>query len=138
MYRQQMKADREDIHMEFVEKKRILFFGLPWTFTKYTIGEEVINIKAGLLKTIEDDCYMYKVTDVKLETSLMERIFKLGTIVCYTGDVTHQTLKLVHIKNARAIKDFILEQSEKQRMKRRTLNTQSLNSAAMDDMDDDV
>lgn len=133
-----MKADREDIHMEFVEKKRILFFGLPWTFTKYTIGEEVINVKAGLLKTIEDDCYMYKVTDVKLETSLMERIFKLGTIVCYTGDVTHQTLKLMHIKNARAIKDFILEQSEKQRMKRRTLNTQSLNSAAMDDMDDDI
>lgn len=124
--------------MEFVEKKRILFLGLPWTFTKYTVGEEVINIKAGLLKTVEDDCYMYKVTDVKLETSLMERIFKLGTVVCYTGDVTHQTLKLIHIKNARAVKDFILEQSEKQRMKRRTLNTQSLNSMAVDDLDDDV
>lgn len=124
--------------MEFVEKKRILFLGLPWTFTKYTIGEEVINIKTGLLKTIEDDCYMYKVTDVKLETSLMERIFKMGTVVCYTGDVTHQTLKLIHIKNARAVKDFILEQSEKQRMKRRTLNTQNLNSMAVDDLDDDV
>ncbi|MBP3458773.1 MAG: PH domain-containing protein [Lachnospiraceae bacterium] len=124
--------------MEFVEKKRILFFGLPWTFTKYTIGEEIINIKAGLLKTIEDDCYMYKVTDVKLETSFMERIFKLGTVVCYTGDVTHQTLRLIHIRNARTIKDFILEQSEKQRMKRRTLNTQNLNSMAVDDLDDDI
>lgn len=124
--------------MEFIEKKRVLFFGLPWTFTKYTVGEEVINIRAGLLKTVEDDCYMYKVTDVKLETSLPERIFKLGTVVCYTGDTTHQVLKLVHIKNSRAIKDFILEQSEKQRMKRRTLNTQSLNSAALDDLDDDV
>lgn len=124
--------------MEFVEKKRILFLGLPWTFTKYTIGEEIINIKAGLLKTIEDDCYMYKVTDVKLETSFMERIFKLGTVVCYTGDVTHQTLRLIHIRNARAIKDFILEQSEKQRMKRRTLNTQNLNSMAVDDLDDDI
>lgn len=124
--------------MEFTEKKRVLFFGLPWTFTKYTVGEEVINIKAGLLKTVEDDCYMYKVTDVKLETSLPERIFKLGTVVCYTGDTTHQVLKLVHIKNARAVKDFILDQSEKQRLKRRTLNTQSLNSAAVDDPDDDL
>ena len=52
--------------MEFVEKKRVLFFGLPWTFTKYTVGEEIINMKAGFLKTVEDDCYMYKVTDVKL------------------------------------------------------------------------
>lgn len=121
--------------MEFVEKKRILFFGLPWTFTGYTVAEEVINVKAGLLKTVEDDCYMYKVTDVKLETSLMERIFKLGTVVCYTGDTTDQVLKLIHIKNARAVKDFILEQSEKQRMKRRTLNTQSLNSMA-EDVDD--
>lgn len=118
--------------MEFVEKKRVLFFGLPWTFTRYTVGEEIINVKAGLLKTVEDDCYMYKVTDVKLETSLPERIFKLGTVVCYTSDTTHQTLRLVHIKNARAIKDFILEQSEAQRMKRRTLNTQSLNPAAYD------
>lgn len=124
--------------MEFVEKKRILFLGLPWTFTKYTVGEEIINIKAGFFKTVEDDCYMYKVTDVKLEASLPERIFKLGTVVCYTGDTTHQVLKLIHIKNARQIKDYILEQSEKQRMKRRTLNTQSLNSGTLEDIDDDI
>lgn len=122
--------------MEFVERKRLLLFGLPWTFTKYTVTEEVVNIKAGLIKTIEDDCYMYKVTDVKLETSLIERLFRLGTVVCYTGDTTHQTLRLIHIKNAHAIKDFILEQSEAQRLKRRTLNTQSLNAVTIDEIDE--
>lgn len=124
--------------MEYVEKKRILFFGLPWTFTKYTVGEEIINMKAGLLKTVEDDCYLYKVTDVKLETSLWERIFKLGTVVCYTGDTTHQILKLIHIKNSREIKDYILEQSEKQRMKRRTLNTQNINAGNISDFDGEI
>ena len=44
--------------MEFVEKKRTLFLGLPWTFTQYKITEEVITIKRGFFKIIEDDCYM--------------------------------------------------------------------------------
>ena len=67
--------------MEYKERKRLLLFGLPWTFTKYTVQEEYIIINNGLLKTYENDCYMYKVQDVQLEISLMERLFGLGTIV---------------------------------------------------------
>ena len=108
---------------EYQEKKRILFFGLPWTFTKYTIGQELITINTGFLKTEENYCYMYKVQDVKLTATLAERIFGLSTITCYTGDVTHPQLLLSRIKNAREIKDFILEAAEEARQKRRTMNT---------------
>ncbi|MCH5249400.1 MAG: PH domain-containing protein [Lachnospiraceae bacterium] len=121
--------------MEYQEKKRWLFFGLPFTFTSYTIGEEVITIRSGLLNTRENDCYMYKVQDVELEISLLERIFRLGTIVCYTGDTTHPTLRIEHIKNARDIKNFILKESEEARRKRRTLNTLDIGSAPLDDAD---
>ena len=69
---------------------------------------------------------MYKVIDVRLETTLMERILGIGTIHCFTGDVTDPDLKLQHIKNAKEIKDFILKQSEQERMKRKTLNMQHL------------
>lgn len=118
--------------MEFVEKKRIMFLGLPWTFTKYTITEDVITIRSGFLKVVEDDCYMYKVQDVKLESTLLERMLRLSTVICYTGDTTHQKLIMPHIRNGRVIKDFIFEQSEKARLKRRTINTLDIGSGDVD------
>ena len=124
--------------MAFQEKKRWLFFGLPFTFTKYTVEEEVITINSGPLHTHENDCYMYKVQDVELEISLLERIFGLGTVVCYTGDTTHPKLLLEHIKNAKDVKNYILKESEEARRKRRTLNTLDIGSGSFDadDMDD--
>ncbi len=122
---------------EFTERKRWLFLGLPFTFTKYIIKENVLTIDSGLFKRVENDCYMYKIQDVELVTSLMERIVGIGTVVCYTGDSTHPKLLLSHIKNAKAIKDFILEASEQARMKRRTLNTLDIGAEA-DDLDDEL
>lgn len=119
---------------EFIERKRWLFLGLPFTFTRYIIKENVLTIDSGLLKKVENDCYMYKVQDVELVTTLMERIVGIGTVICYTGDTTHPKLILSHIKNARAIKDFILEASEQARMRRRTLNTLDI-GAVPDDID---
>lgn len=120
---------------EFIEKKRWLFLGMPFTFTKYYIKENTITIDSGLLKKVENDCYMYKVQDVELVTSLMERIFGLGTVVCYTGDTTHPKLILEHIKNAKEIKNYILEASEEARIKRRTLNTLDIGAADLADGD---
>ena len=117
-----------DTTVVFEERKRLLFFGLPWTFTKYTITPSLLTISQGLLNTTEDDCYMYKIQDVKLSTSLWERLFKLSTIVCYTGDVTHSEIRLEHIKNASEIKTYLLKTSEEARIKRRTLSTMDISA----------
>lgn len=108
--------------MLYVEQKRTKLFALPVCFTKYTISEEKINIKRGFLTLVEDDAYMYKVQDVRLTRSLCERIFGTGTVVCYTGDTTHPELKLVHIKHATEIKEYIIISSEEARRKRRVLH----------------
>ena len=118
--------------MKFIEKKRVLFFGLPISFTKYIIDEENITIKKGFFTLVEDSTYMYKIQDVKLIRSLFERMFGLSTLVCYTGDVTDQTLTLIHVKNGEAIRDFINENSEKQRLKKRTLHTMDIDADGVD------
>ena len=121
--------------MEFVERKRWVFLGLPFTFTKYTIKEDMITIKAGFFRVIENDCYMYKVQDVEMSASLMERIFGLATITCFTGDTTHPKLQLLHIKNGRPIKEFLLKQSEEARLKRRTVNMLDIGSEGVTEVD---
>lgn len=131
---QEETKQTEEKEREYVERKRWVFLGLPFTFTKYTINDEVITIDTGLLNTVENDCYLYKVQDVELQTSLMERIFGLGTVACYTGDNTHPQLYLEHIKHAKEIKNFILSISEEARRKRRTLNTLNIDADDLDEM----
>ena len=137
-----MIEERNDMQMDFdedaqyTERKRILFFGLPWTFTKYNIKPSVITVDAGLFKIEENDCYMYKVQDVEHTASIWERMAGLGTIVCYTGDTTHPKLLIEHIRNSKAIKEFILKESEEARLKRRTVNMLDIGSGEVEDIDD--
>lgn len=129
-------AKSKDPDIKFVERKRWLLLGLPFTFTKYLIKDDLITLNQGLLNKIENDCYMYKVQDVEHTASLLERVCGLGTITCFTGDTTHPKLVLTHIKHSKQIKNYILEASEAARMRRRTLNTLDIGSSAeLDDLD---
>ena len=119
--------------MGFVERKRIKFLGLPFSFTKYTITEEKLTITTGFLSITEDDAFMYKIQDVRLTKSLVERLFKLGTIICYTGDTTHPELTLLHIRHSSQIKDFIMQYSEEARRKRRALHTLNIDAEELDE-----
>lgn len=121
--------------VQYQERKRLLFLGLPWTFTKYTITPDMLTVDEGLLKVEENDCYLYKVQDVKLTATLLERMFGLGTVICYTGDVTDKELKLVHIKHAKEVKNYLLKASEEARIRRRTLHMQDIGATA-EDLDD--
>ena len=122
--------------VEFVEKKRWLFLGLPFTFTRYVTKEDMITVDTGVFTKVENDCYMYKVQDVEHTASIWERMVGLGTIVCYTGDTTHPKLLIEHIRNSKAIKEFILKESEEAGLKRRTVNMLDIGSGEMGDIDD--
>ena len=118
------KVIKEEKTVAFRERKRILFFGLPFTFTVYTVSNVVVTVDTGFFNREEND--------VTLKRSLFERMFGLGTIICYTGDVTSPELVLEHVKHAKEIKEYLLEESEQARLKRRTLNMQNIGAESVE------
>lgn len=127
-----MANQEEKVQVAFKERKRWLFLGLPFTFTVYSVQEDKLTIQEGLLNQKTNDCYMYKIQDATLQRSLMERIFRLGTVVCFTGDTTHPTLILKHIKRSTDVKEYIFKTSEQARIKRRTVNMLDIGSEDAD------
>ena len=105
----------------FTERKRGLF-GLPLSFTVYKVSEAKLTVEEGFLNKTFNECYIYKIEDATLTMTLFERLFNVGTIILNTQDITTPVIKLMHIRNAEEIKEFILETAEECRMKRRTLN----------------
>ena len=79
---------------------------------------------------------MYRISDVQLNRSFFQRIFGLGTITCYTSDVTNKTLVVKNIRHAQKIKDFIYKASEECKLRRRTINMQNV-GAHLEDADFD-
>ena len=107
--------------LRYSERSRWLLFGLPWTFTKYEIRENDFTIIKGFFSVRENDCYMYKISDVEITRSLLQRMAGLSTIVLYTSDVTDRTIIMKNIRHGKEIKDFLLQASESARLRRHTV-----------------
>lgn len=116
------------------DRKRCLFFGLPWSFTKYSLTADRLFIETGMLSTTENEVRLYRVMDLSLNRSLFQRIFGLGTIHCCTADKSMKDFDIINIKNAKEIKERIAELVEAQRDAKRVSSREFIGS----DMDDDV
>ncbi len=118
------------------DRKRTLF-GLPWSFTRYFITNEKVLIDIGFLSRTEEEIRLYRITDVTLSRSLGERIFKLGTIHCCSGDKSTPEFDIKRIKNSREIKDMLSDLVEKARNERRVAIREFVdNDSEHDDIED--
>lgn len=114
--------------VEFVwqDRKRLLFFGLPWTFTKYSLTEERLFVESGLLNTVENEVRLYRIMDLQLTRSLIQRIFGLGTIVVNSADKSLGDFKLINIKNPKEVKETLSRLVESQRDSKRVVNREMM------------
>ena len=64
------------------ERKR-LWCRLPLTFTLYSFDEERFFIKSGFLNQREDEVRLYRILDISITRTFIQRVFGLGTIFTY-------------------------------------------------------
>ncbi|WP_029320338.1 PH domain-containing protein [Butyrivibrio sp. AE3004] len=112
--------------LQYKEYGRLILFGIPWPFKHYEVYDNELTITSGFLSIKEDDCFMYKITDVELSRSFFQRLAGLSTITLFTSDVTDKTIIMKNIKHGKEIKDFINQESERARLRRRTVNMQNI------------
>ncbi len=100
------------------DRKRPIF-GLPLSFTKYTLTEEKLLISTGIFSTKEEEIKLYRIMDLTLKRSLWQRIFGVGTIHCCSGDKTTPEFDIKDIKKSDIIKELLSKNVEIQRDKKR-------------------
>lgn len=119
------------------DRKRIIF-GLPWTFTRYSLTQDKLLIDTGFISRKEDEIRLYRILDISLDRPLSQRIWGLGTIRLNTADKTLPEISIKRIKRAKDIKDMLSEMVEKERDEKRIAAREFMGYGDMDENVDGV
>ena len=99
------------------DRKR--YFGLPLSFTRYSLSDDRLFISEGFLNIKDDEILLYRVRDIDTKRTLWQRIFGVGTISIMSSDKTMPTLVLKNVKDPVFVKELIHKQVEETKIKRR-------------------
>ena len=119
------------------DRKRIIF-GLPWTFTKYGLSEDRLFIETGLFNLQENEVRLYRIMDVSVEKKFWQRLFGLGTIICYSSDKSMGVFRILNIKKPSEVKELISSYVEEERTRKRVTSKEFINDDIMDDEVDEI
>ena len=100
------------------DKKRTLF-GLPLSFTRYTLTSEKLLIKIEFLSIKEEEIKLYRILDFTVRKTLFQRIFGVGDIELHTADSSTPIFMMKGVKNVDNIKELISQKVEEVRVDRK-------------------
>lgn len=108
---------KENIQTRWSDRCRI--FGLPITFTKYSMSDDRIFCEKGLLNMKFEEILLYRVRDISMKITLGQRIFGVGSILLQSSDKTAPVLEIKNVKHPRQVKEMIHQQVEQVKEQRR-------------------
>ena len=85
-------------------RKRI-WCGIPCTFTIYSFDDERFYIDSGFLNKKSEEVRLYRILDISLSRSLLQRLFGMGSISINSSDKTLGNFTINNIKDSRKVKE---------------------------------
>ena len=96
------------------QRKR-LWCRLPWTFTVYSFSNNRFFVESGMLSKKYIELRFYRVLDISMEKSFLQRIFGLGSIYLMSNDQDTPTLEIKNIVDVEDVKEKLSEIIERER-----------------------
>lgn len=93
--------------IKYLWKDRKRYFGLPLSFTRYSLSEDRLFLEKGFFNLSVDEVLLYRVRDLELNMRLTQRIFGVGTVCVHSSDKSIPHLDLKNVKNPREVKELI-------------------------------
>lgn len=107
------------------DRKRTIF-GLPLSFTKYSLDEERLYIDTGFFTTVSDEVRLYRIMDVSLTRTLRQKIFGIGDIRVHSSDKTLRDFIIKSVKHPKDVKELLSNKVEIQRDKKKVINREMM------------
>ena len=95
----------ESIQLIWCDKKR--YFGMPISFTWYSLSKERLFINSGLLVSRHEQIMLYRVQDIKASISLWQRFFGVGTVTVFSNDKSMPAQELKNVRDPLFVKEVI-------------------------------
>lgn len=110
----------------WTDKKRPLF-GLPLSFTRYTLYTEKLVTDTGIIMRRQEEVRLYRIVDFSLRQSIFQRIFNIGTIHCYSADNSQIEFDIKSVKDPYKIKDLMSDLVERERTRKGVIAGEYIN-----------
>ena len=107
------------ISIQYLWKDRKRYFGMPLSFTRYSLSEDRLFLSEGFLTIRDDEILLYRVRDIDTTRTLWQRLFGVGTVTVVSSDKTMPTLVLKNVKDPVFVKELIHKQVEQMKILRR-------------------
>ena len=100
------------------DKRRWFFGTTKLSFVKYKLSNDRLIVESGILIRNHEEVMFYRVMDLSMRQTLIDRFFGIGTVIVISSDKTQPKLKLEKIKDPSNLILMLSDNVEEQREKK--------------------